>query len=146
MRGVSSSLPHGSSWLLSSLCSGLKEDPTFFDTTHSIRKFGSGREKQEAQLVPLTLLVGDNSTGKTPFLTIVRAFWEFAYCGRTPDFKEDPYDLGIFEDIAHYRGRERGASPTPSRSTRKRSRLPSLICLVQTTLTYWRRRKPVVPV
>ena len=63
------------------------------------------RERQEARLAPLTLLVGDNSTGKTSFLAMIRALWDIAYRNRVPNFKEQPYDLGSFDEIAHYRGR-----------------------------------------
>ncbi len=62
------------------------------------------RDKQMAPLAPLTLLIGENSTGKTSFLAMIRALWDVAFGDRTPDFKEDPYDLGSFEEIAHYRG------------------------------------------
>ena len=62
------------------------------------------RERQEARLAPLTLLVGDNSTGKTSFLAMIRALWDAAYLDRVPNFKEQPYDLGSFDEIAHFRG------------------------------------------
>ena len=62
------------------------------------------REKQTARLAPLTLLVGNNSTGKTSFLAIIRALWDAAFRNEAPDFREDPYDLGTFRDIAHNRG------------------------------------------
>ena len=70
------------------------------------------REDQTARLAPLTLLVGENSTGKTSFLAIIRALWEFANDYRTPDFKEDPYDLGSFDEIAHFRGGRGGRAET----------------------------------
>ena len=62
------------------------------------------REKQTARLAPLTLLVGNNSTGKTSFLALIRALWDTAFLDRVPDFREDPFDLGTFQDIAHNRG------------------------------------------
>ena len=62
------------------------------------------REKQSARLAPLTLLVGNNSTGKTSFLALIRALWDTAFLDRVPDFREDPFDLGTFQDIAHNRG------------------------------------------
>ena len=34
----------------------------------------------------------------------MRVLWDVAYLGRFPDFKEPPYDLGIFDEIAHFRG------------------------------------------
>ena len=65
-------------------------------------------EEQTARLAPLTLLVGENSTGKTSFLAMIRALWDVAYGARIPDFKEDPYDLGSFDEIAHHRGGRAG--------------------------------------
>ena len=62
------------------------------------------REPQTARLAPLTFLVGENSTGKTSFLALIRALWDIAYRNRIPNFKEEPYDLGSFDEIAHYRG------------------------------------------
>ena len=70
------------------------------------------RDDQTAHLAPLTLLVGENSTGKTSFLAIIRALWEFANDYKIPDFKEDPYDLGSFDEIAHFRGGRGGRAET----------------------------------
>ena len=58
-------------------------------------------EKQTARLAPLTLLIGENSTGKTSFLALIRALWDVAYGQRIPDFKEEPYDLGSFREITY---------------------------------------------
>ena len=55
----------------------------------------------EAQLRPLTLLVGENSTGKTSLMALIRALWEIAYRHSIPNFKEEPFDLGSFDDMAH---------------------------------------------
>ena len=60
----------------------------------TLENFRCFREKQTARLAPLTLLVGENSTGKTSFLALVRAIWNLAYRYRIPDFKEEPYDPG----------------------------------------------------
>ena len=38
-------------------------------------------------------------------MAMIRALWDIAYQQRTPDFKEEPYDLGSFDEIVHYRGR-----------------------------------------
>ena len=72
--------------------------------TITLKNFRCFREKQTARLAPLTLLVGENSTGKTSFLAMVRILSGIASRFRNPDFKEDPYDLGSFDEIAHYRG------------------------------------------
>ena len=73
-----------------------------------LKNFRCFHEEQTARLAPLTLLVGENSTGKTSFMAMIRALWDVAYEHRVPDFKEDPYDLGSFDDIAHHRGRGGG--------------------------------------
>ena len=70
----------------------------------TLKDFRCFREKQTARLAPLTLLVGENSTGKTSFMAMIRALWDVAYRQRIPDFKEEPYDLGSFDEIAHHRG------------------------------------------
>lgn len=69
-----------------------------------LRNFRCFRNEQKARLAPLTLLVGENSTGKTSFLALLRALWDLGYRHELPDFKEDPYDLGSFDEIAHHRG------------------------------------------
>ena len=77
-----------------------------------LRGYRCFREDQTARLAPLTLLVGENSTGKTSFLAIARALWDLAFSYRIPDFKEEPYDLGSFDEIAHYRGGRGGRAET----------------------------------
>ncbi|MCY4225655.1 MAG: AAA family ATPase [Bacteroidetes bacterium] len=62
------------------------------------RCFGS---KQTARLAPITLLIGDQSTGKTSFLAIIRAFWDCVYGRQTPNFQEEPFDLGSYDGIIH---------------------------------------------
>ena len=76
-------------------------------TVKNFRCFG---EQQTVPLAPLTLLVGDNSTGKTSFLALIRALWDVAYGETSPNFKEPPYDLGSYSGILHNRGR-RGRMP-----------------------------------
>ena len=78
----------------------------------TLRNFRCFRERQTARLAPLTLLVGDNSTGKSSFLAVIRALWDAGVGNRVPDFKEAPYDLGSFEEIAHHRGGPAGRPDT----------------------------------
>ena len=78
----------------------------------TLRDFRCFRGKQTARLAPLTLVVGENSTGKTSFLAMIRALWEVAYNHSVPDFKEEPYDLGSFSEIAHHRGGRGGRAET----------------------------------
>ena len=69
-----------------------------------LRDFRCFGEPQTARLAPLTLLVGENGTGKTSFLAAVRAICDVAFRQRDPDFRERPFDLGSFPEIAHGRG------------------------------------------
>ena len=78
----------------------------------TLKNFRCFREEQTARLAPLTLLVGENSTGKTSFMAMIRALWDMVCRGGSPDFKEDPYDLGSFDEIAHYRGGRGGRAAT----------------------------------
>ena len=78
----------------------------------TLENFRCFRERQTVRLAPLTLLVGENSTGKTSFMALARALSDSAYGFRIPDFKEDPYDLGSFDEIAHHRGGRRGRAST----------------------------------
>ena len=77
-------------------------------TLQNYRCFGS--EEQTARLAPLTLLVGPNSTGKTSFLALIRALWDVAFREVVPNFREEPFDLGSFEEIVYWNAR-RGTVP-----------------------------------
>ena len=74
----------------------------------TLKNFRCFRGKQTARLAPLTLLVGENSTGKTSFLALIQVLHRAADRFSVPDFKEEPYDLGSFDEIAHHRGRRGG--------------------------------------
>ena len=77
-----------------------------------LRDFRCFREQQNARLAPLTLLVGENSTGKTSFLAAIRAMLEVGSFHEDPDFRAPPYDLGSFREIAYRQdpdGRRGGA-------------------------------------
>jgi len=56
--------------------------------------------------------MGDNSTGKTSFLALIRALWDTAFGDRLPDFKEAPYDLGSFDEIVSSGSAEDGSALT----------------------------------
>ena len=70
----------------------------------TLKNFRCFREEQTARLAPLTLLVGENSTGKTSFMALIQALWDVAFAKRVPDFREPPYNLGSFQDIVSKRG------------------------------------------
>ena len=74
----------------------------------TLKNYRCFHDRQTARLAPLTLLVGENSTGKTSFMAMIRVLWDVAYRQRAPDFKEAPYDLGSFDELAHHRGAKGG--------------------------------------
>lgn len=59
---------------------------------------------REIPLAPLTFLVGGNSSGKTSFLAAIRLAWDVAMTSNTPNFSEDPFELGSYHDIASIPG------------------------------------------
>ena len=61
------------------------------------------RGAQRARLRPITLLVGENSTGKTTFLGCYSVLRELLAGGWAPggrlDFNREPFLMGSFRDI-----------------------------------------------
>ncbi len=53
-----------------------------------------------APLAPVTLLVGENSSGKSTMLAMARLAWDAMNRWDAVDFNEEPFRLGAFEDIA----------------------------------------------
>ena len=74
----------------------------------TLRNFRCFGDPGRVPLRPLTLLIGENSTGKTSFLAAVRLASDISYSGRTIDFNEPPFQLGSYNEIAHYRGGRAG--------------------------------------
>jgi hypothetical protein len=64
--------------------------------------------RHEVPLRPLTLLVGENSTGKTSFLAAVSIAQQNARFYRTPDFNQAPFSLGTFHEIVNSRRQRNG--------------------------------------
>jgi energy-coupling factor transporter ATP-binding protein EcfA2 len=62
----------------------------------------------EVPIRPLTLLVGENSSGKSTFLSVVSCVLNSARFPANPNFNEPPYNLGTFETIATYKGGKYG--------------------------------------
>lgn len=57
---------------------------------------------------PITFLVGENSTGKTSFLAALRQVLEIFSRGQAISFNREPFFLGGFDQIAHYKGGRAG--------------------------------------
>ena len=65
--------------------------------------------RQSVSLKPITVLVGENSTGKTTFLALTRLVWDLCQAEDvTIDFNEEPFLLGTYDQIASYRGGKSG--------------------------------------
>ena len=63
-----------------------------------------GFQKQAALPVrPITLLIGENSAGKTSFLAAIKFVVDLVSGNEEPSFNKDPFQLGTFDQIAHYR-------------------------------------------
>ena len=67
----------------------------------TLENFRCFREKQTVKLAPLTLLVGENSTGKTSFLALIRALMVGSLEYRPFTFSTPTYDLGSYKEIAY---------------------------------------------
>jgi len=64
---------------------------------------------QRCPIRPITVLVGENSTGKSTFLSLVRIAWDVAQSEFSEDpFNEEPFLLGAYDQIASYRGGRAG--------------------------------------
>lgn len=59
--------------------------------------------QQSIPLRPLTLLVGENSTGKTSFLAMLAHVHNPGFPSTRPAFNIPPFDLGTFDSIATYK-------------------------------------------
>src|SRR5215467_4481551 len=70
-------------------------------TLENVRSFSG---KHVIPIRPLTLLVGENSSGKSTILAAVSTASDAAYFPFRPRFNEPPYGLGSFDTIASFKG------------------------------------------
>ena len=56
------------------------------------------------RIAPLTILIGENSTGKSSFLALLRAAIDVVGGKLDVNFNTDPFFLGAYDQVAHYRG------------------------------------------
>jgi energy-coupling factor transporter ATP-binding protein EcfA2 len=64
------------------------------------------------ELKPLTLLVGENSTGKSTVLAMLDHISKSNFPLTRPSFNDEPFDLGSFDSIATYKGGRYGRAET----------------------------------
>lgn len=73
-----------------------------------LKDFRGFRETGFISIKPITLLVGENSAGKSSFLAGLKFIADLAGANEEPSFNKDPFQLGTFQQIAHYRGGSAG--------------------------------------
>lgn len=72
--------------------------------TISFRNFRGFHNTVPVPLAPITVLVGENSAGKSSFLAGLKFVLDFASGQGEASFNSDPFQLGTFDQIAHFRG------------------------------------------
>jgi predicted ATPase len=83
------------------------------DITVSLEHVRSFATLKNVPLRPLTLLVGENSSGKTTFLATIAALWPSDYrYPFNPNFNQAPYNLGTFETIVTRKQKRNGQADT----------------------------------
>ncbi|MBA4079559.1 MAG: hypothetical protein C0508_31325, partial [Cyanobacteria bacterium PR.023] len=78
----------------------------------SLESFRCFAKAERIRIAPVTILVGENSTGKTSFLAALRRIFESFSYPQANAFNREPYFLGSFEQISHYRGGKAGRAKT----------------------------------
>ncbi|MEJ1161858.1 AAA family ATPase [Prosthecomicrobium sp. N25] len=74
----------------------------------SLNNFRGFKSTSFVPIRPLTLLVGENSAGKSSFLASLQYYLDFFGGFNPASFNSDPFQLGTFQQIAHYRGGKAG--------------------------------------
>ena len=74
------------------------------------QKFRCFDKIEEMELRPLTILVGENSAGKSSFLALIRYLVELTSISETASFNKEPFFLGSYEQIAFNPGGKSGRS------------------------------------
>lgn len=64
----------------------------------------------EIDIAPITILVGENSSGKSSFLAGLRYMIEAMSFPAEGSFNREPFFLGAYDQIAHFRGGQYGRS------------------------------------
>jgi putative AbiEii toxin of type IV toxin-antitoxin system/uncharacterized protein DUF3696 len=89
-----------------------RRQSTKTETKISLQDFRCFHKVPEIPLRPINILVGENSTGKSSFLAAVRFLLALTQRTTKASFNKDPFFLGSYEQIAHYRGGRYGRAKT----------------------------------
>lgn len=74
----------------------------------SAKGFRGFHDLDYVKIRPITLLIGENSAGKSSMLSGLKYLFDFISGNEEPTFNKDPFQLGTFQQIAHYRGGSAG--------------------------------------
>ena len=80
------------------------------DMKFTLENFRPFHKEDPVEIAPLTILVGENSSGKTSFLAGFRYIVQSMSSGVEGSFNREPFFLGAYDQIAHYRGGSAGRS------------------------------------
>lgn len=89
-----------------------------------LKNFRTFQSPAPAELGRITVLLGENSTGKSTFLAAIRLAWDAAQASNSLDFNEEPFNLGSFDQIAHFRGGKAGRAKNFSLALQTEFRKP----------------------
>jgi AAA domain len=70
----------------------------------SLKDFRCFHLAQDIEVRPINILVGENNAGKSSLLAAVRFLHDLFREDAKASFNKDPFYLGAYEQIAHYRG------------------------------------------
>lgn len=84
----------------------------------ALRDFRGFRHQDFVPIAPITILVGENSAGKSSFLSALKYILDFTSGDEEPSFNKDPFQLGTFQQIAHFRGGKAGRARSFSMTVR----------------------------
>jgi hypothetical protein len=73
-----------------------------------ITDFRAFHETIPVRVAPLTIMVGENSAGKTSFLAALRYVYDIDTSPETASFNKPPFFLGAYDQVAHFRGGKGG--------------------------------------
>ena len=77
-----------------------------------LKNYRCFKSEQRARIAPLTILVGENSAGKSSFLAMLKALWNLYHNHRVPNFNEDPFDFGVFDNVIFSEHEDKAISKT----------------------------------
>ncbi len=73
-----------------------------------LENYRTFRETDFIDIRPINLLIGENSSGKTSFSAAAKFVYDIFSGEAVASFNSEPFFLGSFRDIAHYRGGRAG--------------------------------------